>query len=210
MDDTKWFSRLAEVPQVGYCSNPSVDRLALPGHDARPDVHSFDFNGELNQSLSWPTAEGSTSQSPASAWYSFGDSRHPTSAEVFRRVYEALELPGTATDYHFAILHAYGILWSRLREDVCVLEELERLLLLDVVLVESRPDILQLGGEDETFWAAVPAFYHLMTFYEREGYVADALGIARRAAALRQGGEDVERLEDSLAGLRAERLAEGA
>ncbi len=206
MDDTKWFTCLADVPQVGYRANPSVNRRALPGHDARPEVHTFEFDGREDRSLSWPTPDGSTSQSPASAWSSIGESRHTTSGEALRRIYEALELPGTATDYHFALLNAYGLLWSRSREDVQLLDELEQLLLLDVALVESRPDILQLGIEDDTFWAAVPAFYHLMSLYEREGYLVEALAIARRGAALRQGGEDVQRLEDLLAGLRAERL----
>jgi hypothetical protein len=204
MEDTKWFARLAEVPKVGYFGHPNVDPRRLPGHGTKPKVESFDFDGTLHRSLYWQTAEGSTSQSPASAWCSFDDPRHATAAGVLRRIYEALELPGTAADYHFALLHSYEILWNRFRERADLLPELEQLLLLDIALVESRPDILQIGGEDQTFWANVPAFYHLMRLYEREGYLEDALAIARRGAALRQGGDDLQRLEQRVVALSAE------
>lgn len=209
MEDTRWFARLADVPKVGYRRYSSVDAGRLPGHGTKPRVQTFDFDGTLHRSLNWPTAEGSTSQSPASAWCSFDEPRHATAADVLRRIYEALELPGTAADYHFALLHSYEILWSRFRERADLLPELEQLLLLDVALVESRPAILQIGGEDQTFWANVPAFYHLMKLYEREGYLEDALAIARRGAALRQGGEDVQRLEQGVAALRGESSPEG-
>lgn len=204
MEDTKWFARLADVPKVGYRGYSNVDARRLPGHGTKPCVETFDFDGTLHRSLNWPTAEGSTSQSPASSWCSFDEPRHATAADVLRRIYEALELPGTAADYHFALLHSYEILWNRFREQPDLLLELEQLLLLDIALVESRPNILQMGGENETFWASVPAFYHLMRLYEREGYVEDALAIARRGAALRQGGDDLRRLEQRVAALSAE------
>lgn len=162
MEDTKWFRRLAEVPKVGYASQPDVDRRRLPGHDLRPQVDTFDFEGKPDRWLSWPTAEGSSSQSPVSAWCSFDDSRHMSAADVLRRTYEALELPGTASDYHFALLHSYQTLWTRCRDQAQVLLEFERLCLTDIALVESRPDILQMGGEDEKFWASVPAFRYLI------------------------------------------------
>ena len=209
MEDVRWFSRLADVPSLGYRGHPNVDRRSLPGHDMKPQVDTFDFDGTRHRSLYWPTAEGSTSQSPASAWCSFDDPPQTTAAHVLRRIYEALELPATAADYHFALLNSYETLWKRFREQADLLPELEQLLLLDIALVESRPDILQIGGENETFWANVPAFYHLMRLYEREGYLDDALSIARRGVALRQGGDDVQRLEQRVAELRAESLSGG-
>lgn len=199
-----WFSRLADVPKVGYPGHLSVDRQRLPGHDLQPRIDTFDFDGTPHRSLSWLTDDGSTSQSPASAWCSFDDPRHTTATDVLRRIYEALELPGTAADYHFALLHSYQILWSQFRQLAEILPELERLCLLDAALVESRPDILQVGGEDETFWARVPAFHYLIRLYELEGYVEDALAIARRGAALRQGDDDVQRLEQRISALQAE------
>jgi hypothetical protein len=204
MEDTKWFARLADVPSLGYRGHPNVDRRRLPGHDTRPRVDRFDFDGTLHSSLNWPTAEGSASQSPVSARCSFDDPRHATAVDVLRQIYEALELPGTAADYHFALLRSYEVLWSRFREQPDLLPELEQLLLLDIALVEARPDILQMGGENETFWAGVPAFHHLVRLYEREGYLEDALAIARRGAPLRQGGDDLRRLEQRVATLSAE------
>lgn len=204
MEDPKWFPRLADVPTVGYTSHPDVDRQGLPGHDLTPQVDTFDFEAKPDRWLSWPTAEGSTSQSPASAWCSFDDSRHMSAADVLRRTYEALELPGTASDYHFALLRSYQTLWTRFRDQPPTLLDLEQLFLTDIALVESRSDILQPGGDDDKFWASVPAFHYLIQLYEREGYVEDALAIARRGAVLRQGDADVQRLELRVTSLRDE------
>ncbi len=204
MEDTNWFARLADVPKVGYRGHPNVDRRRLPGYDLQPQIDTFDFDGMRHRSLSWPTAEGSTSQSPASAWCSFDEPRHATAADVLRRIYEVLELPGTAADYHFALLQAYEILWSQFRQQPEILAELERLCLLDIALIESQAAILQMGGEDGTFWARVPAFHYLIRLYELEGYVEDALAIARRGAALRQGDDDVQRFEERAAALQGE------
>lgn len=207
MEDTEWFAHLADVPKVGYPGHPTVDRRSLPGHDIKPQVDTCEIDGTPHRSISWPTAEGSTSQSPASAWCSSDDPQHTTVADVLRRIYEAVELPGTAADYHFALLHSYRILWSRFRQRAEILPELECLCLLDLALVESRPDILRMGGEDETFWASVPAFHYLIRLYEFEGYVEDALAIARRGSALRQGDDDVQRLEQRVAAIQSEKAS---
>jgi hypothetical protein len=203
MEDSRWFARLAEVPKVGYTGHPGVHRRSLPGHDVRPEIGSFNFEGKPDRFLHWPTAGGGGSQSPASAWCTFDHSRHTGANEILRRTYEALELPGTASDYHFALLHSYQTLWTRFRQQPQTLLDFERLCLTDIALVESRPDILQIG-DDQEFWASVPAFYYLIQLYEREGYIEDALAIARRGAVLRQGDADVQRLEQRLASLREE------
>jgi hypothetical protein len=186
MEDIRWFPRLAEVPNIGYIGHPGVDRRTLPRHDSEPRVNTFSFDGELDRSLSWPTENGETSQSPASAWSSLA------------------ELPGTATDYHYALLRSYQVLWGLRRGQPEILADLERLCLLDIALAEARPVVARINGEGEGRWLSIPAFSYLVQLYERDGFLEDALGIAKRGAALGQGESEVGRLEERLASIRAE------
>jgi|SRR5581483_7690150 len=204
MDDTKWVSRLGDLSGVGYVSPPAVERRKLPQHDAKPRVATFSYSGKHETSLMWKTGDGETSQSPASAWFSADDPRKISTADMLHRLYEALELPGVASDYHFALLQAYDILWSRRRREPGVLPELERLCLLNIHLVEQRPDIIHMPVQDEEFTARVPAFHYLVFLYEQEGAISDALDIARRAAAAGQDLSDLDRLEQRVAALEEE------
>jgi len=203
MEDATWFERLAAVPAVGYTGHPGIDRRALPQHDAKPEIQTFSYEGERQQSLFWKTPTGGGSQSPASAWSSERDPRAPTPA-VLRRLYEALELPGKASDYHFALLGTYELLWSRRRKEPEILPELERLFLLDIKLVEERPAIIRGMMPDERFAARVPAFHYLVYLYSREGFLEEALAIAKRAANLGQGDLDLREIEKRQADLEGE------
>ncbi|MEV6109179.1 transposase family protein [Streptomyces sp. NPDC051940] len=88
-------------------------RETLPGAGIRPD--------ESYGSPMWPTAEGSTSATPASRHVPF-DAR---GAELIARVWEALELPGSARDYHFVLQSAVDRLWSTRRAEPEALAALE-------------------------------------------------------------------------------------
>lgn len=85
-----------------------------------------------------------------------------------------------------------------------MLPEIERLCLLDIKLVETRPETVRdpVGGREVTL--RVPSFSRLIRLYEREGFIEEALDIARRAAALGQGTVDLQRLEARLQELNAE------
>jgi hypothetical protein len=88
------------------------------------------------------------------------------------------------------------------REYPEMLDHLEQLCLLDIRLVETKPDSLRApnGGQ----MARIPTFEYLIRLYEREGLYEIALDIARRAAALEQGDRDVARLEQRINTLREE------
>jgi hypothetical protein len=205
MDDIHWFTRLADISQVGYSGQTSVDRRSIPGHDIRPEIRTSDFDPTLGQWLMWPTAGGSTSASPASGWFTADDRQHVSASIILRRIRETLELPGTAADYHFALLAACQILWRRFRHDADTLLALEELCLLDIALVEARQDIVNDGTADNPQWLSIPAFDVLTRLYEGEGYIQDALAIARLGAKLGQDDDQVQRLEESVAALGAER-----
>lgn len=205
MQDTKWVPRLADVPQVGYSGHSSVDRRRLPGHDIRPEICTSDFDPTLGKWLMWPTAGGSTSASPARNWFAVDDRQRVGASIILRQIRETLELPGTAADYHFSLLAACQTLWRRFRHDAGTLLALEELCLLDIVLVEARQDIVNDGTSDDPEWLSIPVFDVLIQLYEREGYIQDALAIARRGANLGQDDDQVQRLEQCVAALRAER-----
>src|SRR5438128_2270202 len=101
----RWFKRLADVPDVGYPGSPGIDRRTLLGHDDQPKLEVWsDLDGRQHEWLNWPlrgVPDGSTSASPASEHAR--ELEDDASAEgILRNLYEALELPGTLSDYHFA------------------------------------------------------------------------------------------------------------
>jgi hypothetical protein len=204
MDDIQWYERLAAVPGVRYEGYPNVDRRKLPQHNAKPSISRFEFDGQVHQSLLWTTRAGSTSQSPAAGWPGAGDSRKDTVAGRIRRVYEALELPGKVADYHFALLGTYEGLWTRRKREPELLPELEKILLLDISLVKAQPDRIAFDQQGEKVMPRVPAFHYLITLYEREGFLHEALEVASLAAMFGQGSEDEERVAARLAQLEAE------
>jgi hypothetical protein len=201
--DTEWYSRMGDILGLEFTS-PDVDRSKLPGHDSTPEVHVFEFDGERRESLWWRTADGDTSGSPAQA-HAHDDSADRPVADILRRLYEALELPGQPADYHFAIQGAAGQLWNRRREERDVLPKMEELCWLDIRLVESCPQAVSYEGTDGATYYAITAFHSLISLYEREGFIADALAVVLRAKPFgRQVEGEQERLEAKLAAIESE------
>ncbi len=120
-------------------------------------------------------------------------------AELLEHCYEALELPGVPSDYHFIIQGCAGALWSRRRREPQALEDVERLCWLDIQLIEARPETIVYQHEDD------PSFYRVLTFailidlYEREGCLREALEVAETAARHGQGPEARDRLAQRIA-----------
>jgi hypothetical protein len=200
---TKFFPRLAAVPGVAYSGLPDIDREKLPGAKAKPRTQTSSYDGRVDSFVMWDTGDGgSTSQSPA-AQRASAERDTGAPSDVLRSVYEALELPGTAGDYHFALLHAYESLRKHCRSNPDLLVEFERLCLLDVSLIQARPEAI-MRGTDEKSRVAVPAFHYLIRLYEREGFLADALVVAKRAAAFGQGDVEQNRLTERIQELEAE------
>lgn len=178
-EDYVWYRRLAEVPGVDYAPPSNIDRRKLPGVSASPQLEKFFFDGKPHISAWW----GSTTASPAAQ---HGDSdqarrRSYNEADLQQRlqhVYEALELPGTAQDYHYKLLNACELLWASREVASWALNEVERLSLLDIQLVETHPS--DPGTDMDMREVSQPAYWRLGMMYQREGYLLEAAEIAER------------------------------
>ncbi len=172
------------MPGLSYEGSQTVDRTKLPGHILEPEVREYRFEGGLRRSISWPTSKGgSTSASPVHQRV-FGSGTDTTPQEALRHLEETLELPGELSDYHFAIQEVCKTVYEGRREDLSLLEEVERLCWLDIELLESYPEIVEAQPGQ---YIRVFAYERLVTLYEGEGYFHEALEVAERS--LRMGQE---------------------
>lgn len=208
----KWFPRLGDIPSIGYV-NEAIDRTRLAGHDAIPKIERFEFDGRVHESMYWPSQEGSTSASPAKTWETTPLENETAGQTVLRQLRESLELPGTLTDYHFAIQHGHDVLRSNAREEPWVFEEVERLCWLDIKLIEQYPETITLEpitiqdeelaklandrrGERKFF--RVTAFHQLIGLYESEGYLNEALAVAKIAERFEQCEGKTDELKERI------------
>jgi hypothetical protein len=176
-----WFECLAKVPGVSYERDPSVRTASLPGYGLTPQIRTYEINGLHRRFLLWLTPSGGTSVSPARERGRFDDAKDPPSA-ILHRLHETLELPGTLSDYHTVIQGAAATLWNRRREDPSLLAEVERLCWLNIRLIEEHPETIAHERDGVTEYFSGSAYDTLITLYEREGFVYEALAIAERAA----------------------------
>jgi hypothetical protein len=204
MDETVWYPRFGDIPGVRYTTPSGIRRPDMPKRFLKPERHEHEWDGRMHASLSWPETDGETSASPAMRWPPDDDPPRPSPALILQRLYETLELPGIPSDYHFALLRAYEGLAGHARRAPELLADVERLCLLDIELLEAVPEVVGELDNPEQPAIRVPAFDHLIRLYERNGLLDDALAMARRGAALGQGADDVERLEERIAALQAE------
>ena len=63
----EWFRRFGDIPGLDYSGSPTLDRTKLAGHDAVPEVVTFEIDRKNRQSLSWRQAHGNGPGSPARA-----------------------------------------------------------------------------------------------------------------------------------------------
>lgn len=193
-----WFERMAAIPGMAFAGSPGVIREAVPGVRDRPD--------ESYGSLMWPTADGSTSATPASRYVPV----EASGAELVARVWEAVELPGSAMDYHFILQGAVDRLWSGRRADPVALEGLEVFALLDLELMEAVPQAVSFDTDaSPDAFVRVTSVPRLIALLEREGAYAEALELARRLARFKQGEEAVARLSEKTGALVTEAAVGG-
>jgi hypothetical protein len=219
----KWYRRLAEVPGIDYKPDPAIDRTKLPGHDLVPKIDRYSFDGKTHESMSWPTEDGSTSAAPASTWKTQPQEGENESQTALRQLREALELPGTLSNYHFLIQSGHEELRRFAREEPWVLEEVERLCWLDIQLIDEYPMTITLEPitiDDEEIAKVVAerrgernffhviAFHQLISMYEREGYLREALEVAKLGEKFEQCQGKVEEIEERIR--RAEAQANAA
>lgn len=123
---------------------------------------------------------------------------------MVQRLYESLELPGQLSDYHFNLLGTYDVLWNHRSEEPWIPAAVEELCLLDIALVEARMNTVRADPEHaKGNYYVIPGFHHLARLYEQEGYLKDALLVARRAAKFGQLAAEVDRLAARLENLEA-------
>jgi hypothetical protein len=189
----EWFRRFGDIPGVSYETPAGIDRGRLPQANARPTIETYD--GE--RYMYWPGEEGSdtisTSSSPAHGRAFGPDLAGLPTAAVLGHLSETLELPGEPADYHFAIQHVLDVLWKRRRTEPGVLTTVERLAWLDLGLAEARPDAVSFDMDGHRKFAAIQAFQVLITLYEREGALREALEVA--GLALRYDQQQAKRDE---------------
>ncbi|MER7728930.1 hypothetical protein [Streptomyces sp. NPDC096323] len=192
-----WFDRLASVPGMAFSGSPGVVRGKLPGAGALPD--------ESYGTPMWPTPQGATSATPASQHVPH-DAR---GRELVARVWEALELPGSAMDYHFVLQGAVDRLWSTRGSDPAALELLEVFALLDLELMEAAPQAVSFDDMTPTSFVRVTSVPRLVGLLEREGAFTEALAVAKRLTRFGQGEDAVGRLSEKVGALAAEAMAAG-
>jgi hypothetical protein len=180
--DATWYRRLADVPGIAYAGD-AVLRSRLAERDVVPRVERYSFRGERTTSLMWPTAEGTTSASPAHR-LAFSLASEQSSVGIRVDALAALELPGQPMDYHFAMQGAADLLWKRRREEPEHLPFVEWLSWLDVSLVEVHPEWFKIAPSRDEY-LAISAFQRLVGVYEVEGFLRDALAAAERFARFR-------------------------
>ncbi len=215
----RWFRRLAEAPGIEYKPDPSVDRTQLTRHDAVPEIVRFELDGRRHESLSWPFEAGGTGESPAQAWKTQPRGGETQAQTTSRQLREALELPGTLSDYHFLIQSAHSELRRFARQEPWVLEEVERLCWLDIRLINQYPETITLDPitindeelaklanerRGERNYVRVTAFHQLITMYEREGYLHEALEAAKVGQKFEQCTGKVEEIEELIRQVEAE------
>lgn len=165
---------MADVPGIQFDGSPGVNRAALPGVGRRPRVEGG--------YMSWPTTDGGTSSASPAHERAFADLAGLSRDDVVRWVWEGLELPGTASDYHFLLQGAVEQAWSRRREDPAWLHVLETFAYLDLALVEAAPQAVSLeGARPAGGFVRITSIERLLTLLEREGAFREAVALANRA-----------------------------
>jgi len=202
MQDAEWFPRLGEVPGIQYPESTLVDRRSLLGHDWQPQ--HFKYFLEDRYHVRWPAYDAEwTTASPAQQWYSRSPAQGHSAAATLRHLHEVLELPGDLFTYHLAIMTGSESLFRFRRTDPWVLEEVERFCLLDMELIVAYPAMI---AEERAPGGYVRSstFRILRNLYEKDGYLREAMEIARLAARFHQESPGLEKIEQRLAILEAE------
>lgn len=175
----EWFRGIGDIPGMVYRTNSRVSRASLPGIDAHPEVRSYtSYDGVVRESLWWPTHEGESGVPPARTWMSEVGTSELSTEALLQRLYESLELPGTASDYHFSIQGTVDTLWSRRRDEPAVRATIEELAWLNIRLIQGYPAAVTYESPDGPSFYGITSFGRLVSLYEREGAWRDALAVS--------------------------------
>lgn len=199
-----WYKSLAEAPNIGYPGSPDVERSKLSGYNAIPEHHSFEFDGKTLETLYWKIRGESTSASPARQLLIQPKEGESVAQTTLRQLHEALELPGELSDYHFAIQGCIDSLWKYRSEEPWVVAEIERLCRLSIRLALATPETVSYEKEGQTAFYRISAFGRLIYLYKREGYLFEALEVAKCAMKFDQEHAAYEELQERIRMLESE------
>jgi hypothetical protein len=190
----EWFPSFDAIPGVTWEPLVPVDRSKLRGLDARPRVERRElYEGRSYDSVDWLTPEGGElddeSGSPAVLHQRKLDSeRELAPRTIAKAISEMLELPGTRSEYHFGMLSAWGALYGARRRDPRAFAWIEALCIADISLMERGPELVfteeHWSDQEDRGYPIVPAFDQLSSLYQHEGFLAAAVAIEKRCAAL--------------------------
>lgn len=191
-EQTIWSNGLAALPGIEYQKPPNIRAPYLPKAQATPQVLTPSFGDGSRASLIWELPDGSTSASPAQRWECDSSDAELTTSEHVALLHTRLALPGTPSDYHFAIQSTSETIWGRRKIDTNAVAVVEKLCLLSLELVEAYPKFLRHDGHV----ARVVAFQRLVDMYEKSGDIEAALAIAQRAESFGNDTRSIGRLQE--------------
>ncbi len=190
----EWFPSFDAIPGVDWRPLIPLDRARLRGTDATPHVEEIQLLDERTfERVKWLTRDGrevsEESGSPAAVHlrtvYSEDDRAPRTIAE---RISQALALPGIRSEYHFGIMQACEMLGSARRRDPRSFGWIEQLCLADIRLIEQGAQLVfsesHWTDSEQGGYPIAPSFGRLSSQYQHEGYLAAAVEIEKRCAAL--------------------------
>lgn len=195
MNDENWFPRFAEIPDIKYEPPADLDFSYLPGRGKVPEISYYDFDGKKHKSIMWKYGDVSSGASPSHDWKTAPRPGESEATTLLRQLYETLELPGKLTDYHFALQRTHDELNKFIGKESWIPAEIEKLCWLNIRLLEKHPETVSYENDDGIHYARVTAFNRLISLYENEGYLRDALEVAKIATCFDFGNDVVEELE---------------
>ncbi len=189
----EWFPSFDAVPGVRWQPLVPIDRAKLRGLDARPRAERRPLDeGRSYLHVEWlaPTGDELSNElaSPAVLRQRKMDGEpDPAPQTIAEAISEMLAVPGTRGDYHFGMLSAWGALYRVRRLDHRTFHWIEALCLADITLMEQGAELVFAEDhwrDQEGVYPIVPAFDRLSSLYQREGFLAAAVEIEKRCAAL--------------------------
>ena len=202
-----WFTSFSDVPGVVWGPLVPINTRTLKHRDATAStVRRQDYLDPTSsrEELCWSHGD-QWSGSPASQ-YKRGLEEQRSPEKTARHVSEILALPGTPSDYHFAILAACENLWGARTNELRVLHWIERMCLADIAMFEAIPGVAARVDRDRMGIdqiSAGPCFAQLRTIYLREGFLAEAAKLEARMHSIQGRLEGADTLADRQAALRS-------
>lgn len=163
-----------------------------------PEISYYNFDGKRRKSIMWNYGNTSSSASPAHGWTTTPRPGESESLTLLRQIYETLELPGKLSDYHFALQRTHDELYKFIGKESWVASEIEKLCKLNIQLLEKHPETISYENEEGIHYARVTAFNRLISLYENEGYLRDALEVVKIAVKFNYDNAKVEEIEDKI------------